>query len=346
MIGDVLTTSILFEALRGEYPEAELHYLIYPHTRAVVENNPFIDQIIEYKPLIEKNPVKFFNFLREIKQGGYTIIIDVYSKISTGLIAFSSGASIRIGYQKSYTKPFYSTTFNYKNIATTHAGLAIENRMLLLNPLKSNFPKEIKPRIFLPAENLVQGRRRLESSGISFEHPLIMFGILGSSERKSYPLKYMASLLDTIAIQLKNVQILFNYLPSQKQEALQVFNYCSSFTRSRIFINIYEESLEDFILNCAACDLFIGNEGGAANIAKALCIPTFSIYSPSIKKKYWAIYEDGKQNKSIHLEELRQDLFKNKSKKIILSQRKQLYTKFIPGYILPELKKFLDLNGF
>ena len=46
MIGDVLTTSILFELLRKKYPDAQLDYLINSHTYPVVENNPFIDSFV------------------------------------------------------------------------------------------------------------------------------------------------------------------------------------------------------------------------------------------------------------------------------------------------------------
>jgi heptosyltransferase-2 len=42
MIGDVLTSSILFKVIKDENPQAELHYLINSHTFPVVENNPYI----------------------------------------------------------------------------------------------------------------------------------------------------------------------------------------------------------------------------------------------------------------------------------------------------------------
>lgn len=37
MIGDVLTTSILFEALKKEFPKAQLHYLVMKHTTPVIK---------------------------------------------------------------------------------------------------------------------------------------------------------------------------------------------------------------------------------------------------------------------------------------------------------------------
>ncbi|WP_029035040.1 glycosyltransferase family 9 protein [Salinimicrobium terrae] len=303
MIGDVLTSSILFEPLRKEYPTAELHYLIYPNTRAVVENNPYIDKIIEFNPDWNINIVGFFRFLRRIEATSYDIVIDAYSKIGTGIIAKFSGATTRISFHKEYTRQFYTHTFKYKNHPETKAGLAIENRMLLLQALNKDFPVASKPVIYISDEEKLQVENKLQTAGLSPEYPIIMCGILGSTKIKSYPAPYMATVLDEIVRVVDNAQILFNYIPSQKVEARKIFSLCAETTKKRIFNDIYEKDLRKFILNCTFSEVYIGNEGGAANIAKALSIPTFSLYSPFIKKQDWAIYEDGIRNKSIHPED-------------------------------------------
>jgi len=341
MIGDVLTSSILFEALRKKYPDAELHYLIYPHTKPVVENNPFIDKIIEYAPGIEKNPIKFLKFLNFIRKESYTEIIDIYSKISSGIIASYSGASIRLGFQKNYTRPFYTQTFTYKENPDTRAGLAIENRMQILKGLGQDFPKELKPKIYISSEEKKIFRNKLIKQGVNLDQPVIMCGLLGSSGMKSYPGNYMARLLDEIIKQIPNAQILFNYLPCQTAEAQNIYNQCNHETQSRISLNLYESSLKGFILNAANCDLYFGNEGGAANIMKALEIPTFSIHSPIVKKSYWAIYEDEEKHVSIHLEDFQPHLFKSCPRKFSKQKNAALYQKLNPELIKLKLSTFL-----
>jgi heptosyltransferase-2 len=78
MIGDVLTTSILFEALKSNYPDSVLHYAINAHTLPVVLNNPFINKFVLITPQTEKNKIKFYKFLKTIEQERYDIVIDVY----------------------------------------------------------------------------------------------------------------------------------------------------------------------------------------------------------------------------------------------------------------------------
>ena len=341
MIGDVLTSSILFEALRKKYPEAELHYLIYPHTKPVVENNPFIDKVIEYAPENGKDPIKFLKFLNFIRSESYTDIIDIYSKISSGIMARYSGAPTRLGFHKNYTRPFYTQTFNYKDNPDTPAGLAIENRMQVLKGLNQDFPIALRPKIYTASIEKQVYRNKLLKQGVNLNHPIIMCGVLGSSEIKNYPGHYMAILLDMLVQKIPTAQILFNYLPTQFTEAKSIYEQCTSETQSQIFLDIYENSLKGFILNAANCDLYFGNEGGAANIMKALGKPTFSIHSPMVKKNYWAIYEDNVKHFSTHLEDFKPKLFKNCPPRLSKRRNNELYQKLNPQLIQIKLNEFL-----
>jgi len=341
MIGDVLTSSILFEALREKYPKAELHYLIYPHTKPVVENNPFIDKVIEYDPSEYKNPLKFLKFLFQIKNQNYTSVIDVYSKTNSALITRFSDAKIRISYKKWYTSFFYTRVFNRKIKPVTNAGIAIEKRLQLLEPLGLESSLHLKPKIYLSEKEELAAKEILSNAGLLDRKPLFMISVLGSSPAKTYPPEYLAELLDEIVKQTSG-KLLFNYIPSQTEEAYNIYNRCLPATQENIYMNIFGESLREFMALTRYCNALIGNEGGAINMAKALNIPTFAIFSPSIKRINWNIYEDGLTQVSTHPEDFFAQDFKNKSKKQIHGNTAALYKKFKPDYIKPELVSFLE----
>ena len=340
MIGDVLTTSILFEALRREYPEAELHYLIFPHTRPVVENNPFIDKLILFKDS-DKTPLNFISFLQKIKKENYEIVVDVYSKFGTALITWFSKAGIRISFNKWYTRHFYTAVFDRNIIAKTKAGMAIEKRMQLLQPLHKNFPAEIKPKIYLTDSEILSAKQLLARSDISLEKPLLMISVLGSSKNKTYPPEYLAVLLDEI-VEGTQSQLLFNYIPAQLDEAMNIYNLCNRDTQKLVFLDIYGKSLRGFLAITSQCNALIGNEGGAVNMAKALNIPTFAIFSPSINKENWNIFEDEITNVSVHLKDYMPETYHMKSKKELNSQSSEMYHQFKPDYISEKLQKFVQ----
>ena len=339
MIGDVLTSSILFEALKEKYPKAQLHYLIQNHTEQVVENNPFIDKLQLFDPKEEST----FALAKRIRSERYDAVIDVYSKLNSAIVTALSRAGDRISYYKSYTVPAYTKTFSLKKNLATNAGFAIENRMLLLQGLSPDFPVELKPKIYLTAEEKSTAGKRLEAEGVSLEKPLLMISILGSSGSKTYPLKYMAQILDFIVSETK-AQLLFNYIPSQLEEANELYELCSEDTRKHIHFEIFGKSLRDFIALTSHCDALIGNEGGAVNMAKALNIPTFAIFSPQIKKENWSIYEDGEQNVSVHLNDFKPELFGEIPKKELLKKAPGFYELLQPNLIFAKLKRFLENN--
>ena len=341
MIGDVLTTSILFEALKAEYPNSQLHYAINSHTFPVVEHNPFIDQFKFITPEMENSKIEFYNFLKTIKQEQYDAVIDVYSKFSSNLISKFSSAKIRISKYKWYTKPFYTHTFKESNSPITNAGLAIENRLQLLHPLVKTIPKTIQPKVYLTDSEIENAKHLLNTANINTSAPLFMISVLGSGPTKTYPLHYMSELIDRIVEETKG-QILFNYIPKQEAEAKTVFDCCQEQTKNHVFFDVFGRSIREFLAITKHCDALIGNEGGAVNMAKALNIPTFTIFSPWILKEAWNMFEDGNTHVSIHLKDVKPDLYTGKSLKAMRKEVKMLYDTFKPELIIPKLDNYLE----
>lgn len=343
MIGDVLTTSILFEELKKKYPNSELHYIINSHTYPVVEGNPNIDKFVFFSPGIENNKMLFLKFIMNIRREKYDVVIDVYSKLSSNLMTLFSGADQKISYYKKYTSFIYNHTFENKKTPSTSAGLAIENRLLLLNPLLSTSVKNTQPKVFLTDDEKATALTFLNKNGVNLKKPLYMISVLGSGNTKTYPFSYMAKLIDHIVSET-DAQILFNYIPKQKQDALSIFKLCTSDTQKNIYFDVFGKSLREFMAITHYCNAIIGNEGGAINMGKALGTPTFTIFSPWIKKETWSMFEDGKKNVSVHLKGYCPELFENKATKDLKPEWEKLYHQFKPKLILKSLSNFLHIN--
>jgi heptosyltransferase-2 len=340
MIGDVLTSSLLFEMLREHYPVAQLDYLVNANTLPVIENNPFFDNVCVFTPEIEASKSELNAFRKKIKSEGYDVVIDVYSKLGSAILTKFSGAKKRIGYQKWYTKHKYTQTFVPKTISNLDEGLAIENRVLLLEPLVGEGLNIPKPKIYLRPEEIEKAEEQLIQHGIDLNKSLFMIGILGSDTAKTYPLPYMANLLDYIVSETRS-QLIFNYIPNQQSDADALYTLCSEKTREHIFKDVYGSNIRQFLALTAHCKALIGNEGGAVNMAKALNIPTFSIFAPWIMKEAWNSYEATGKNASVHLKDFYPELYKKHPKKY-KKQAETLYRQFAPDYIIPEIKDFLS----
>ena len=171
--------------------------------------------------------------------------------------------------------------------------------MQLLKPLGIDF-QVIKPKLYLQNSEIENAIELLNRNNIDLNRPIIMISAIGSSEAKTYPLEYMAQVIDEIA-ENKKVQILFNYIPNQIGIALELYNLCKLETQEKIFFDVYAKSLREFMSLTSQCAALIGNEGGAINMAKALDVPTFTIFSPFILKNDWNMFENETTNISVHL---------------------------------------------
>ena len=91
----------------------------------------------------------------------------------------------------------------------------------------------------------------------------------------------------------------------------------------------------------ANCDALIGNEGGAINMAKALSIPTFAIFSPWISLEAWASYQND-LNASVHLKNYKPELYIKKYPKELKPESHTLYKEFKPEFFNSRLREFLN----
>lgn len=339
MIGDVLTSSILFKAIKDEYPNAELHYLINTHTFSVVENNPFIDKFIFFTKKAESNKKEFYRLIKSVKKEKFDVVIDVYSKLSSNIITLFSGAKTKISYYKYYTTSIYNHNIKRKLTTATKAGLAIEHRLQLLKPLGINKTSEI-PKIFISKKEIENSQSFLEESGINFDQSLYMISVLGSSLNKTYPFKYIAKVIDTV-VEETNGQILFNYIPNQLTEAKTIYNLCKPKSQKHILFDVFGESLRDFLAITYHCDALIGNEGGAINMAKALNINTFAIFSPWIDTTTWGTFENH-HHINVHLKHYKPELYSDKIEKDMKKESLKLYEAFKPEFFIEKLKTFLN----
>lgn len=344
MIGDVLISSIICNNLKTEYPDAQIDYLVYDFTFPVIENNPNIDNVILFDKKKVNNFLKLLKFAFEIRKKNYDIVIDAYAKLESGIVTLFSGAERRISYKQKGLQIAYNEKIDHLNTSTSSFGLAIDRKIVLFKSLINKNSIDPYPKLFLTDLEKKETLQLFKDFNIDkSKNKVIMFSIFGSEKAKTYPLEYMLNLIEFTA-QNTNCSILFNYTNKQKQDALQLFQLCSSATQKKIQLDLIGTDLRSFIKIMDNCDLIIGNDGGAVNIAKALNKPSFTIFSPWIKKENWSIFEDGKTHIGVHLFDFYPELKKQFELKKLKEEYHNFYLKLKPELFSDKLNTFLNQN--
>lgn len=343
MIGDVLISSIICNNLRLAYPEAQIDYLVYESTIPVLEGNINIDNIIPFQQKHRKNKKDFLKLALKIRASEYDLLIDAYSKLESWIIVLFSGAKKKISYKKKGRTFLYTNNVSLAAYPKTNLGLAIERRLSLLKPLDLPIEIDPLPKLFVTEKENQEALDFFEQHKVKKDRKTVLISLLGSEKVKTYPFEYMAKVVDTVADK-QNVNILFNYFPKQIEDAKIIFNACKASTQEKIYFDFLAKDLREFIAVMNQCDLIIGNDGGAINIAKGLGKPSFIIFSPWIEKKIWATFEDGMQHVSVHLHDFKPALFASKSVKELKKEALLLYQEFKPDFFLDKIERFLNQN--
>lgn len=342
MIGDVLVSSIICNNLRIAYPKAQIDYLVYESTTPVLEGNLAIDNLILFKELHRNSNLEFLKLAFQIRKEKYDLVIDAYSKLESWIFVLLSGAKRRISYKKPGRSFLYTDNVPFATFPKTTMGLAIERRLSLLKPLELNINIDPFPKLYVTEKENSDALAIFEKYQVQKNKKIVMISLLGSEKLKTYPLEFMAKVVDEIANY--DVTILFNYFPKQIEDARKIYKACSIETQGKIFFDLLGNDLRSFIAIMNNCDIIIGNDGGAINMAKALNKPSFIIFSPWIEKKIWATFEDGVHHKSVHLSEFKPELFEGFSESELKIKTPKLYPYFEPQLFKNDLNTFLKTN--
>jgi len=343
MIGDVLVSSIICNNLRKAYPDAQIDYLVYASTTPVLEGNTAISNLILFTDKHRNSNREFLKLALKIRRKKYDLLIDAYSKLESWVVVLLSGATRRISYKKTGRGFLYTDNVPFATFPKTNMGLAIERRLSLLTPLNLDIKIDPLPKLFVTQAENQQALALFAKHGVRKDRKTVMISLIGSEKRKTYPLEFMAKIVNQIA-DSHDVNILFNYFPKQIDDAKEVYDACNENTKQKIYFELLGDDLRSFIAIMNNCDMIVGNDGGAINMAKALGKASFIIFSPWIEQKIWATFEDGIHHRSVHLREFRPDLLDGYTEKQLKQLTPELYQDFTPDLFSAQLADFLNIN--
>ncbi|MDC9722487.1 MAG: glycosyltransferase family 9 protein [Urechidicola sp.] len=341
MIGDVLVSSILCNNLKQAYPNSQIDYMVYESTTPVLEGNPNIDNLILFKKKHRKSRLTFLKLILTLRKEGYDVVIDSYSKLESWFTVLFLSSSRRISFKKIGRSFLYTDVIEQLEIPKSNLGLIIERRLSLLKPLDLKIEIDPMPQLYVSEKEINFTKKLFLDHRIDTSKKTVMMSIIGSSENKTLPLLEMAKIVDFVADR-GDVNILFNYFPKQLKDAKYILDNCKTTTKKKIYFDVFGGSLREFIAIMNQCDVIIGNDGGAINMAKALNKPSFIIFSPWIEKAMWSTFEDGQFHKSVHLNDYMPKLFEGKSEKQLKRESLILYQSFRLNMFESELKLFLE----
>ena len=113
-IGDIVLSTPLVHKIKDTYPDCKLSYLTTPAGESILRNNVYIDDVIVYdKKGIDKGLLGLFFVIKKLRKEKYDIVIVPHRYLRSTIIARTTGAKDRRGYDIASGSFFYTQKIKY-----------------------------------------------------------------------------------------------------------------------------------------------------------------------------------------------------------------------------------------
>jgi len=104
-IGDVVMTTPSLTALRRQYPDAHITYVVETPYRDLVEGHPALNEVF----ILPRKPgnLKFLVYIRRLRRQRYDVLIDFHGGPRAYLLSMTARARLKIGYRIKYRRFVY-----------------------------------------------------------------------------------------------------------------------------------------------------------------------------------------------------------------------------------------------
>lgn len=289
-IGDVLHCTPLARALRREYPEAKLSWIVSAKSQDILLGNPFLDEIIvwdkdEWKSLAKSSLPAAYRSLRALQAilqaEKYDLAVDVHSRFIPGLITWKSGAAVRAGFStaKELASLFYNrTTPQIKGLPIPQQYLGVL-RALEISGENSDMIMPVAP------ENCQKADHIWETYQIRPADTVIVLNPATTWQTKCWPPEHFARLGNLL--QQQGAKILLTGAKSD----IPLINEIREAVKGETISLAGGTSLKDLAAVAQKCDLFVSGDTGPLHIAAAVGAPTLSLYGPTDPRAYAPVGE-------------------------------------------------------
>ncbi|HKA18006.1 MAG TPA: glycosyltransferase family 9 protein [Blastocatellia bacterium] len=292
-IGDVVHTLPAASLLRKHFSDARISWVVDPRASALLENSPVIDEVIQLntrtlrKGLLNGSPNSELKAqLQKLRNGttsnGFArsdIAIDFQGLIKSGLVAFSSGASRRIGFCAKDLRERASQMFLTEQVDTTQRTHVIEKNLALA---QAAIDSTVQPQNDIPPVDRYEFPIRISDDDEKFvdaavrtSNPFAIINPGGGWPTKLWPTERYAELADWLWNDCR-LATLVTFGPGEEPLALAIASQARSGK-----VRSQASTLKQFVALARRAALFVGGDTGPLHLAAASGTPIVSLFGPT-----------------------------------------------------------------
>ncbi|UCG35370.1 MAG: lipopolysaccharide heptosyltransferase II [Candidatus Omnitrophota bacterium] len=280
-LGDVILSTPVIKNLRVAFPQAHIAFMCRPYTKAALEGNPYLDEVIVYdKYGKHKSTWASIKFSQDLRKKKFDWALILHPTNRAHLVTYFAKIPFRIGWDK---KMGFLLTERLKHTKQQGRKHETEYTLDILKTL--NIDTEDKTTYFPISEKADKKiEELLIKEGLEREEKFIVIHPSASCRSKRWPPDYFSKLVKALK-EKTNLKIAVISAAEEKGVAQEIVEKNEVIDlRAKLAIAEVGSLLK-------RAELFISNDSGPVHIAAALNTPVISIFGrkdPGLSPLRWA----------------------------------------------------------
>ncbi len=282
-LGDVLATLGTLRALKENAPQRRVAFMVDENYHALLKNVEFVDVLLPQPPRVDglEGMAAYNEFIDHVRQLGADCVLDFHSNVRSALIAYMSGAPVRVGFDVRGRKILYTDVeprATYQNDRlmprTSHeSAMALARRSGLVGAGGS-----VAGTIPVSDEQVRAGRTILTLGGVE-ESSIDAGRVVGLNPGNPYPAKQweersFVELARRLAAQKREVVLVWG--PGERDRAQRIREAAGEGVY--LVPRLELEQVPGVLKNLCA---LVTIDSGLKHLAVAVGVPTVTLFGPT-----------------------------------------------------------------
>jgi predicted lipopolysaccharide heptosyltransferase III len=284
LLGDVVFTTPLLRALRRQYPDAHLTYVVEPAAEPVIRANPHVNRVIVAQRRRGIGRLRDdLALARLIRNERFDIAIDLHGGPRGAWLTWASGAPRRLGYTTA------GRTWMYTHPVTRPADLSGQHSVLkqwkLLAPLGVDACDPERDAVEMPedAGAVARVREMLRHEGVREDDPVILLHVSAGNPFRRWPLESFAALVSQLAARDPKRRFVLTSGPSDADAARRLATRIAEVSAARVIQA--DVDVAELHALAARATVYIGGDSGPMHIAATTGTPIVGLFGPTLAER-------------------------------------------------------------
>tara|TARA_B100000686_G_scaffold93268_1_gene99700 strand:+ start:52572 stop:53606 length:1035 start_codon:yes stop_codon:yes gene_type:complete len=275
-IGDTAMAAPFFASLRSNFPDSKIRVIVNPWVEGLVQNYPWVDEIIKLDKKSFWYLLKTFRFGKLKNKLSSDTFWLLPNSFRSALIGYLSSSKSRIGYSARFrkqllTNPVFLSENKSQYLIDYYLELLVANG---LNPVSKRISIEIRDDLLEVSKNTLEKLVDLSQGPLIGIHPGAFFGSSKTWKPKNF------GLLAERLIDRENANVLIFGGPGEKELTEMVVKH----SKAKALNFFGKDNLLILPGLLSMLDAFISGDTGPLHIASLVGTPTISIFGPTDPK--------------------------------------------------------------